>query len=145
MRSRSTLAIAALLLALAATSPMVAAVPDHAPEPASAHAAGIHPGTICGWFANPTPQDFLLLTASADWLIGEQGGFQAGGDWGVPHFRRGQWVHTHGGSYGYGCACLRGTLDAATRQVLQVKRINARSLRACRKDPALRARESAVS
>lgn len=139
------LAIASLLLALATTPPVVAAAPLHPSAGSSAQSTRIHHGTVCGWFANPTPQNFSLLTAATDWLIGEQGGFQASGDWDAPDFRRGQWVHTNGGSYGYGCACLRGTLDEATHQILRVERISARSLHACRKDPALRARESAAS
>lgn len=136
--ARGAAAAASLLLplALAATTPVIAAVPAHAPA--------IRHGTLCGWFANPTPQNFSLLTASADWLIGEQGGFQAAGDWDAPSFRRGQWVHTNGGSYGYGCACLRGSLDETIHHVLKVERISARSLTTCRRDPALRARETAA-
>src|SRR5258705_12486965 len=62
--------------------------------------------TRCGWFVNPTPGNVWLYDREAEWTIGVQGGHQVDGDWPWPAFKRGQWVRTNAGSYGYGCACL---------------------------------------
>src|SRR4051812_16771245 len=53
--------------------------------------------TRCGWFDNPTPANATLTDADGEWLISEQGGYQAEGDW--PPTDK-SWVHTNGGSYG---------------------------------------------
>jgi uncharacterized protein DUF4087 len=96
----------------------------------------VHEETRCGWFDNPTPSNVWLHDRDGEWTIGIQGGHQAEGPW--PTFKKRQWVHTNGGSYGYGCACLRVEADHKTKRVLTIKRAEARELAACRADPALK-------
>lgn len=92
--------------------------------------------TRCGWLSNPTPANFWLDDKDGQWIIGTQGGRQAKGNY-PPNFKKSQWVKTNG-NYGYGCACVRGTFDSETKQVISVKRASARSLSTCRKDKALK-------
>jgi hypothetical protein len=94
--------------------------------------------TRCGWVSNPTPANMWLFDRDGQWIIGTQGGYQMEGDWDLPDFRRGQWVRTNVGSYGYGCACLRLRVNKETREVIEIKSSRARSLSACRRDRSLR-------
>jgi uncharacterized protein DUF4087 len=96
--------------------------------------------TRCGWFDNPTPANIWLMDSEAQWVIGEQGGYQVPGDWNWPRFKRGQWVPApgHVGSYGYGCACFQLRVNKQTHQVLEIKSVRPRPLSACRKDPKLK-------
>jgi len=55
-----------------------------------------------------------------------------------PAFKRGQWVRTNAGSYGYGCACLQLRVNKQTQEVLEIKSSQPRSLAQCRRDPALK-------
>jgi len=88
----------------------------------------------CGWFSNPTPANASLFDREGEWIIGVQGGHQAEGDW--PSFSPKQWVETNG-HYGYGCACLRVSVDRSEKQVVVIESAQARALSACRRDPAL--------
>jgi uncharacterized protein DUF4087 len=94
--------------------------------------------TRCGWFSNPTPGNVWLNDRDGEWIIGIQGGYQTEGDWPWPDFKKGQWVRTNAGSYGYGCACLQVRVDKGTNRVLEIKAARPRPLAACRKEPALR-------
>ena len=133
--SVSVLAVATIVVARA--SPASALSQD---STASQHQS-IRGGMICGWFINPTPGNMWLDTASAEWTIGLQGGFQAKGNRDWPRFAAGQWVQTNGGGYGYGCACLRGELNETTKYVDRISSIKALALHVCRQNPALRAKE----
>jgi hypothetical protein len=91
--------------------------------------------TRCGWFSNPTPANAWLYDRNTEWTIGVQGAHQAEGDW--PAFTPRQWVRTNG-EYGYGCACLRLSVNKLTHEVLEIKSSRARPLAQCRQDPALK-------
>ena len=91
--------------------------------------------TRCGWFSNPTPANASLYDRDAEWIIGEQGGHQAEGDW--PEFGPGQWVKTNG-NYGHGCACMRVQTNSKTHEVSMIESAQARALSACRNDAALK-------
>ncbi len=94
--------------------------------------------TRCGWFTNPTPANVWLFDREAEWTIGVQGGYQLDGDWPWPIFKRGQWVRTNTGNYGYGCACLQLRVNQQTHEVIEIKSARARLLAQCRNDPALK-------
>ncbi len=94
--------------------------------------------TRCGWFSNPTPSNVSLYDRDDEWIIGVQGAHQVENDWDWPTFKRGQWVRTNVGSYGYGCACLRLRVNRETKEVLEIKSAQARPLSACRNDRALK-------
>ena len=89
----------------------------------------------CGWFSNPTPANASLYDRDGEWIIGVQGGYQAEGDW--PDFSGKQWIETNV-HYGYGCACLRVSVDRTTEKVIKIESAKARPLSACRRDRALR-------
>jgi Protein of unknown function (DUF4087) len=90
--------------------------------------------TRCGWFINPTPANASLYDRDGEWIIGEQGGYQAEGDW--PAFGPKQWVETNV-HYGYGCACLRLRVNRETHEVIEIKSSRVRPLAACRRDRSL--------
>jgi hypothetical protein len=89
----------------------------------------------CGWFSNPTPANAWLLDKDGEWTISIQGGYQAEGDW--PDIKESQWVKTNV-HYGYGCACIRASVDNRTMRVIEIKSGYGRTLSACRKDKALK-------
>jgi hypothetical protein len=89
----------------------------------------------CGWFENPTPGNAWLVDKDGEWLIGTQGGYQAEGDW--ADFSDDQWVKTNI-NYGYGCACMKVTVDSKNRRILKISSATAKPLSACRNDPALK-------
>ncbi len=106
---------------------------------ALATAPAAKPETRCGWIANPTPANWWLTDRDGEWVIGEQGGYQASGA-DLPDFtaRRGQWVVTNAGDHGYGCACLTATYDRKAMRVLNIASARARPLAQCKADRALR-------
>lgn len=91
--------------------------------------------TRCGWFSNPTPGNASLHDREAEWIVAVQGGHQADGDW--PEFAPSQWVKTNN-SHGYGCACMSVQVNKRTKEVVTIESAQARSLSACRRDPALK-------
>ena len=91
--------------------------------------------TRCGWFSNPTPANAWLNDATGEWTIGEQGGYQAEGDW--PDFKPSQWVKANG-EYGYGCACMTVTTNKSEMHILKILKAWPRPLSACKKDKALK-------
>ena len=119
----------------------VAAVNGHvvngqSPNPDAAPANQFE--TRCGWFSNPTPANISLYDRDDEWIIGVQGAYQIEEEWDWPTFKRGQWVRTNAGSYGYGCACLRVRVNRDTQEVLEIKSAQARPLSACRNDRSLK-------
>lgn len=100
--------------------------------------AGVEFETRCGWFDNPTPSNISLYDRDGEWIIGVQGSYQVEGDWEWPEFKPKQWVHTNGGDYGYGCACLQLRVDRQSSRVLEIKSVRPRPLAVCRKDKSLR-------
>ena len=92
--------------------------------------------TRCGWIANPTPANWWLTDKDGEWIIGEQGGYQASGV-DLPDFGK-NWVVTNGSSYGYGCACINATTNKKEMKILTIKSAKVRPLSACRKDKKLK-------
>jgi len=92
--------------------------------------------TRCGWIDNPTPANWTLTDRDGEWLIGEQGGYQAPGV-DLPYFPKSAWVRTNAGSYGYGCACMRVTTDQTSRRITNILSVAPKSLRQCRADKSL--------
>jgi hypothetical protein len=92
----------------------------------------------CGWFSNPTPANAWLIDRDGEWTIGIQGGYQAEGDW--PNIADSQWVKTNV-HYGYGCACIKATVDRKQERVIKIVSSYGKTLAACRKDPALKKKE----
>jgi len=90
----------------------------------------------CGWFSNPTPANAWLIDRDGEWTIGIQGGYQADGNW--PD--TGKWVKTNV-HYGYGCTCVKATVDRKEMRVIKIVSSYGKSLAACRKDPALKKKE----
>jgi len=117
----------ALVLCLASLSMLATAAP--------VHAAGVRE-TRCGWFDNPTPANAWITDRDGQWIIGTQGGRQAEGD--LPDFPDNRWVHTNGGSYGHGCACVQGIFDHKRKDVLRIIKARTRPLAVCRADKALK-------
>jgi hypothetical protein len=94
--------------------------------------------TRCGWFENPTPANAWLVDKNGEWTIGIQGGYQADGDW--PNIPERQWVATNN-TYGYGCACIKGSFDRKQGRVINIVNSRARPLSACRGDAAIKRKE----
>lgn len=88
----------------------------------------------CGWFSNPTPANAWLNDNAGEWLISAQGGYQADGDW--PDFPDDKWVKTNG-NYGYGCACMKVTVDKREMRILKIVSATAKPLADCRRDKSL--------
>jgi glycerophosphoryl diester phosphodiesterase len=104
----------------------------------AANTSRIHFETRCGWFRNPTPANIWLYDRDGEWTIGVQGGYQLSGDWEWPKFKRGQWVITNSGGYGYGCACLQLRVDLERHNVMEIKKAYARPLAECQNDRYLK-------
>lgn len=107
----------------------------------AAHSPDVTHAKACGWFVNPTPQNIWLDTATTEWIIGLQGEYQARGNWRWPRFAPGQWVVTNHGGHGYGCACVQGQFNEATKQVARIGSVTARPLSVCRQNAALHTKE----
>lgn len=90
----------------------------------------------CGWLENPTPANFSLRDRQGEWVMGEQGGYQAVGMDDIPDLTTGGWVRTNG-FYGYGCSCITGTFDRRKHQVIRVDKAEAVPLSRCRADRTL--------
>ena len=92
--------------------------------------------TRCGWLHNPTPANWWLVDRDGDWILSSQGGRQAPGWEDVDMVSPPQWVKTNG-SYGYGCACASMRVDRAKGEVVEIRSIRPRPLKACRGDRTL--------
>ncbi len=94
--------------------------------------------TRCGWFHNPTPGNAWLIDKDGEWTIGVQGGYQAEGDW--PDFPDSRWVKTNV-NYGYGCACMKVTVDRNEENIVKIISSTTKPLSVCRKDKAINGKE----
>ncbi len=91
---------------------------------------------LCGWIENPTPANWSLVDRDGEWVMGEQGGYQAPGLDALPDLTESRWVATNG-SYGYGCGCLAATIDRKAKQVTHIYGFKQQSIAACRADHKL--------
>jgi len=96
--------------------------------------------SLYGWWSNPTPNNASLIDVRGEFIVSEQGGVTADGDW--PDFSRARFVHTNGGSYGYGCASLR--VAVVGRRVTRIYSSITLPLRRCRASVALRRAEPSI-
>ena len=94
------------------------------------------PTTRCGWLQNPTPANYWLIDRDGEWTIMAQGGYQAEGWDEMPDMSARGWVEVNG-HYGYGCACMRVTVDRASRRVTRIHSARPVPLRQCRADRRL--------
>ncbi len=98
--------------------------------------------TRCGWYANPTPGNHWLTDADTTWDLAMQGGASAPGWDDLPaeafdFESEDRWVRTNG-SYGYGCACIKGRFaSVASGQVIRVTSMQPLPLSRCLADPNL--------
>jgi Protein of unknown function (DUF4087) len=109
----------------------------------AAFADGVPPSQAssrCGWFDNSSPQNASLTDRDGEWVISQQGGHSAQGTW-PPKFAKGQWVSAGSGSYGYGCACMKVTVDREQQLVLSIMSSQAKPLAVCRRDRQLKGQE----
>ncbi len=90
----------------------------------------------CGWLINPTPGNWSLADRSGEWVIAEQGRYQARGSDNMPDMSTRGWVKTNVG-YGYGCACMSVRSNRRTMQIAEVIWAKPVPLRQCRRDRAL--------
>ncbi len=94
------------------------------------------PGELrCGWYHNPTPGNHLLFDRLGRWILNTQGS-QTPGMNRMPDMTTSGWVRTNG-YYGYGCGCVRMTVNHRTRQVLRIHSGRPVPLRQCRNDRTL--------
>jgi Protein of unknown function (DUF4087) len=92
--------------------------------------------TRCGWLDNVTPGNFSLQDRDGEWVLAEQGGYQAEGFDRIPDLSGKEFVETNG-PHGYACACVTGTMDAKEHEVRRIRKVKQKPLRDCRKDRAL--------
>jgi len=93
----------------------------------------------CGWVSNPSPGNWSLIDKDGSWEIAAQG--EEGALEGLPEDRptgKRWWVRGKSGGYGYGCMCLRVSVDKQTMKVLKIESGTSLPLTACRKDRAIR-------
>ena len=92
--------------------------------------------TRCGWINNPTPANWWLTDAHGEWTISVQGlGWRSeifDIDWQGDQ----DWV-SFNGSYGWGCGCITGEFDPATRWLESALSAEWLPLARCEADPAL--------
>jgi len=90
----------------------------------------------CGWLHNPTPGNWWLEDRDGQWVLASQGGRRAEGMEEMPDMSAAGWQEVNG-YYGYGCACLRLTVEPGTGDVLAVAAPEPKPLAVCRADRAL--------
>ena len=90
----------------------------------------------CGWIDNPTPANWWLTDRHGQWLMMAMGGHEAPGMEHLPDMSTGQWVKTNG-YYGYGCGCMRVSVDAKAKRITRIYSARQVPLRQCRRDPRL--------
>jgi len=86
---------------------------------------------ICGWLHNPTPANWWLTDRAGQWTLSSQGGRQAPGWEEIGGTNSGEWVETNG-SYGYGCACASMRVDRTAGEVIEIRSLEPRPIKACR-------------
>lgn len=92
------------------------------------------PSTLCGWYDNPTPGNHWLTDKNGQWIVSTQMGPMADGVE-IPDFGN-AWIATNGG-YGFGCACIKATVDTTTRQVKEMHSFKVLPLKRCQNDKNL--------
>lgn len=112
-------------LVLMAAGSCVAAVPHAAP--------GVE--NRCGWFDNPSPGNASLIDRDGEWVVAQQGDFEAKGRW--PAFGRSLWVRTGNGSAGHGCVCMTLKTDKDAQRVREILSSRPQPLKRCRSDRKL--------
>lgn len=90
----------------------------------------------CGWLDNPTPGNFSLRDRDGEWVLAEQGGYEARGMDLIPDLSGNEFVEING-PHGYACACIQASVDVETHRVLEIKRVKQRLLKVCLGDPGL--------
>jgi hypothetical protein len=96
------------------------------------------PGELrCGWYANPTPGNHWLTDRDRTWTLMTQGSRGAPGMDNLPDMTTIDWQQVNG-PYGYGCACVRMTVDRRTGQVTRIYSGRPIPIRRCEQDRALR-------
>lgn len=90
----------------------------------------------CGWLDNPTPGNFSLRDHDGEWVLAEQGGYQARGVERIPDLSGDEFVELNG-PHGYACACIRASVEVKTHRVLRVFSVKQRLLKVCLADRAL--------
>lgn len=90
----------------------------------------------CGWLSNPTPGNYLLTDRDMTWTVSAQGGFSAQGMDNLPDFNTREYKKTNG-NYGYGCACLRVTVDTANQRIVSILDGQMLPLKTCQNDKSL--------
>lgn len=90
----------------------------------------------CGWLDNTTPANMTLKDRDGEWLISQQGGYQAPGIDDMPDMST-RGVVSVNGSYGYSCACMVVTSDKAQRRISRILSARPVPLRQCRSDRRL--------
>lgn len=92
--------------------------------------------TRCGWIANPTPGNWWLTDADAEWTIMLQGGTEPAGMELIPDLSGPEYVQTNG-NYGYACACLTVDTDKAESRILRIAAARQLPLERCEQDRKL--------
>lgn len=93
------------------------------------------PITLCGWVDNPTPSNWWLTDNSGEWIISTQMGPMADGVE-IPDFKE-NWIINNSGGHGFGCACIKATVDNATHQVKEMHSFKVLPLKRCQNDKNL--------
>ena len=90
----------------------------------------------CGWLHNPTPGNWWLVDRDGEWTFSTQGQAAVKGWEELDTMRPTEWVETNG-HYGHGCACATVRVDRAAGEVLEIRKLDPRPLKACRTDRRL--------
>lgn len=97
----------------------------------------------CGWLANPSPANWLLIDRDASWWLMTQGGPEPEGMDLIGDISAGDYVAAFG-NYGYACACLTVEADADAKTITRITAFRQLPIRQCRNDKALPAPEEAL-
>lgn len=90
----------------------------------------------CGWLHNPTPANWWLIDRDGQWVFSSQGRPSVAGWEDLASEPAREWVKTNG-SYGYGCACATVRVDRKRGNVVEIRRLTPRPIKACRADRRL--------
>jgi hypothetical protein len=95
------------------------------------------PGELrCGWMHNPTPGNHWLTDRDGTWTMSTQSRRSVPGMDRLPDMTTNGWVETNG-YYGYGCACIRMTVNRQTGNVIRIYSGRPVPLNQCRNDRSL--------
>lgn len=96
---------------------------------------------ICGWLDNSTPGNATLIDKDGEWLLAQQGIYEAKGNW-TPDLK-GNEVYTNG-MHGYGCVCMKVNADEANKKIIRISSVKVNKLSICRKDTKIKKKEPAM-